>query len=139
MDLSKRHSIFAGENCIAELYATSMGLKSGLAIRNLMVDAGLIKAQSIRLRVDNKSAMMIAENLGSKKNSKHYSTTLLFINDNIKRKEVVMEYVPTAENVADLYTKFVVNPAFYMFRERLGLINTNNLPGARFLFGGLLV
>ena len=121
---SRRQSIIADENCLAELYAMNMGLKAGLAVRNLLRELGLIENKPFRLKGDNKSAMAIAEG-ATTKYSKHYHLILLNVRDHLRRKQVLMEYVKSTENTADLYTKFVINSLFYQFRDDLGVVNTN--------------
>ena len=120
---SGRQTMVADENCLAELYAANMGLKAGQAIKNLLTEAGLMPNLTLELKLDNKSAKSIAERSVGK-HSKHYSLALLNIHESVRSKEVKVSYVPSAENAADLFTKFVANGDFYHFRSMLGIENT---------------
>ena len=120
---STRQSIVSDENCMAELYAANVGLKAGMARENLL-NEGILGYESLKLRIDNRTAKSIAENSVSK-HSRHYKPILLNVHDAIRRKEVEIDYVPSGKNVADINTKFVATTLFYEFRTQLNLVNTN--------------
>lgn len=69
---------------------------------------------------DNKSSIEITHD-GYKNNSKHYDTLLLYVQDFINRKEVILEKINTKDNFIDLFSKFCDNTAFYRHFNNLNL------------------
>ena len=74
---------------------------------------------------DNQSAMLLENNgqRSSTKRTRHLKIRYFFVTDKIKSKEMSMEYCPTGEMWADVFTKPLQGAAFSKFR---GLIL--NLP-----------
>ena len=129
---SKTQSAVAADNCFAELFAINASLNKGLYVRNLMIEIGVRKPGDlqIRIRVDNKAAKTIAETvLGP--NSKHYHPNMAYVQDFVKRGEIVIEYCRSLDNIADLYTKLVANGSFYNLRELVCVVNNHKRRSTR--------
>ena len=45
----------------------------------------------------------------------------------MQRKEVHVQYLPTHEQIADIFTKLLAKTNFEYFRERLGLVENASL------------
>ena len=127
---AKQQSIVTDDNCCTELHAMNSGAKLVLGIKNLMIELKLIGDASIKLKVDNSATKTIPEQ-SFRINSRHYHLSLLFINDCVKRNEVVVEKVKSENNVADVFTKFVINTLFYSHRDTLNIINTTKRSSQR--------
>eukprot|EP00961_Rhodomonas_salina_P007292 98484-Rhodomonas_salina.1 len=55
---------------------------------------------------DNQATIRIAESPGSSRSkTKHLGRRFAFVSEAIERKEVVVLYVPSADNIADIFTK----------------------------------
>jgi hypothetical protein len=52
---------------------------------------------------------------------KHVDTRTLFIREKVQDGTIMIEYVPTSENVADILTKVTNKQTFLKLREKLGL------------------
>lgn len=113
--------LFIGHE-LRELFALCAALRCVLALRNLFEDLNLIKCESdfmIPMFCDSKSAISIASD-GFKSNSKHYSKSLLYVNDYVKRNEVHIEKVNSSANLADVMTKFLDHNQFKVIFDSLG-------------------
>lgn len=123
---SRKQSIIASDNCMAELYALNFSLNRLISIFNLMSELNLLcnSEKILNIYLDNKSAQSIAQT-GLGTNSRHYSTPLLYIRDFIVRNQVKLAYIQTSLNLADLFTKLVSNKLFYQFRDQFGIVNTH--------------
>ena len=102
---SKKQTAVTGEICEGELYALNYGLKSAIPLRNILCELEFTEEKQIMVYCDKKSTSDISAE-GLKKNSKHYSLQLLYINDFIERKEAVTKSISGRSNVADMLTKF---------------------------------
>ncbi|CAI7740950.1 unnamed protein product [Closterium sp. NIES-54] len=64
------------------------------------------------LRVDNKSAITVAEGMGLMGNLKHMEQRQAWLHHMVKRRKISLRYIPTAEQPADFLTKAQHYPAF---------------------------
>ncbi|CAI7898278.1 unnamed protein product [Closterium sp. NIES-54] len=64
------------------------------------------------LRVDNKSAITVAEGLGLTGNLKHMERCYAWLQHMVRRGKFVFKYIPTTEQPADFLTKALHFPAF---------------------------
>ncbi|CAI5464444.1 unnamed protein product [Closterium sp. Yama58-4] len=64
------------------------------------------------LRVDNKSAITVAEGMGLTGNLKHMERRQAWLQHMVKRGKFALQYIPTAEQPADFLTKALHYPAF---------------------------
>ncbi|CAI7826019.1 unnamed protein product [Closterium sp. NIES-54] len=64
------------------------------------------------LRVDNKSAITVAEGMGLTSNLKHMEQRQAWLHHMVKRRKISLRYIPTAEQPADFLTKAQHYPAF---------------------------
>ena len=72
----------------------------------------------VEVLVDNVGAMFIAENPVTKR-TKHIDTRYHVIREYIRDGTVILKYVKTAENVADIFTKNVTEKQFAEFTDKL--------------------
>ena len=72
----------------------------------------------VEVLVDNVGAMYIAENPVTKR-TKHIDTRYHVIREYIRDGIIILKYVKTAENVADIFTKNVMEKQFAEFTNKL--------------------
>ena len=70
---------------------------------------------------DDQSTIKLEENrkMSSGKRTRHINIRYYFITDQIKNGNVVIEYCPTKNMVADFYTKPLQGKLFYKFRDQI--------------------
>lgn len=88
----------------SEYVALSRGIAEGCWIKNIMNELGL-PLKNFKLYVDNQSAIHIAKNPEKHKRLKHIDLRYHFIRDKVNSGIVSLEYIGTAEQIADLFTK----------------------------------
>jgi hypothetical protein len=59
--------------------------------------------------------------------SKHIEIKYHYIRDMVQRKAVHVQYLPTHEQIADIFTKPLAKTKFEYFREGLGLVENASL------------
>ena len=70
---------------------------------------------------DNTSAISISKNLVMHSKTKHIPIKYHFLREQVNDKNVKLEYVPTKEQIADMFTKPFPKDAFEYLRQRLGV------------------
>ena len=53
--------------------------------------------------------------------TKHIDLRFHFVREAVEDNKITITYIPTEENVADIFTKALTRPKFEAFIERLGL------------------
>jgi hypothetical protein len=69
----------------------------------------------------------IFENLVFHDRLKHIEIKYHHIRDMVQRKTIHMQYLPTHEQIADIFTKSLAKTKFEYFRERFGLMENSSL------------
>jgi hypothetical protein len=77
----------------------------------------------VDMRADNQGAIALAKNPHLHERSKHIDISYHHIRDLEERNKLKITYVPTAEMVADGFTKPLEKIAFAKFKGMLGLVD----------------
>jgi hypothetical protein len=84
------------------------------------------------LNQDNQSTIKLSDNgkASSGKGTRHINIRYFFITDRIARKEVVIQYCPTKEMVAEYFTKPLQGELFYKIRDQImGVVPMDTIAG----------
>ena len=73
------------------------------------------------MNCDNQSAIALAKDNKFHSRMKHIDIRYHFIREAVEDGNIVVNYIPTAENIADIFTKSLAKPKFESFVEGLGL------------------
>jgi len=76
----------------------------------------------LKLLCDNLSASSIAKNPINHKRTKHIDVRYHFIRDKVNKNEIIVEYVNTQNNVADILTKGLSKQKHCGFLKSLGFV-----------------
>ncbi|MBW0540467.1 hypothetical protein O181_080182 [Austropuccinia psidii MF-1] len=100
---SRRQTCVASSTCQAEYMALSFAARAGMWISQAIGIAmpGLIPT----LLSDNRAAIRIAENSGSRKNSRHIQREFHLVNELIIKNQVTITWVDSKNQKADIFTK----------------------------------
>jgi hypothetical protein len=75
----------------------------------------------ISILCDNTNAISISKNPVMHSKTKHIPIKYHFMREQVNDKIVKLEYVPTKEQIADMFTKPLPKDAFEYLRQRLGV------------------
>ena len=92
----------------AELYAASQTLCEALWVRSWLIEVYNI-VTPILLLIDNQSTIVWCQHDSQHSKVKHIDTRIFFIREHIKMGNVIIRYVNTKENQADILTKTMNN------------------------------
>ena len=79
------------------------------------------KDELLRLSCDNQGAIVLAKDNKFHSQTKHINLQFHFIREVVEDNKLSITYIPTEENMADIFTKALVRPKFKGFVKRLGL------------------
>ena len=72
---------------------------------------------------DNTSAINLSKNPINHSRTKHIDIRHHFLRDNIEKGTICLEYVQTEHQLADIFTKPLLESSFFSLRRELGLIS----------------
>ena len=88
----------------------------------MMKDLGIQITKSISIMCDNTNAINIFKNLIMHSRTKHIAIRYHFLKEKVVEGEVKLEFVPTSEQVADIFTKPLPKECFDYLRKKLGVV-----------------
>lgn len=103
---SRKQPTVALSTCEAEYIALANAVQEAKFFMQLCLDmkVGIKEGKSL-VMIDNQGAMNLAKTPVQHQRSKHIDIKYHFIRSEIQEGRISLEYVPTEENVADVFTK----------------------------------
>jgi len=80
----------------------------------------------IFIRCDNTSAISISKNLVMHSKTKHIPIKCHFLWEQVLEQKVKLEYVPSKDQFADIFTKPLPREAFEYLRQKLGVVSASS-------------
>ena len=118
---SKKQHVVARSSTDAEYRALASATAELVWLQSLFKKLS-IKIESIPvLWCDNTGAISLAENPTFHARTKHIEIDVHFVREKVLSKEVEVRFVPSKEQVADMFTKALSTPSFEYFRDKLML------------------
>ncbi|CAI7876133.1 unnamed protein product [Closterium sp. NIES-53] len=112
----------------SEYVAAADAGKEGHRLRFLIAEFKLLEAgMPTILRVNNKSAITVAEGLGFTGNLKHMERRYAWLQHMVGRGKFVLKYIPTTEQPADFLTKALHFPAFNRCSVAIGQVRLDDV------------
>lgn len=92
-----------------------------LWLGRLLQDLGFKPEEPVRVHEDNQSTIRVAEEAKDFGRLKHVDVKIHFIRDLIKQKRIKLEFIPSANQQADMMTKGLPVAAFRKQCSAIGL------------------
>ena len=103
---SRKQPTVALSTCEAEYIALANAVQEAKFLKQLCMDMQVsISEGKTVIRIDNQGAINLARNPIHHQRSKHIDIKYHFIRLEVKEERVSLEYIPTEENIADIFTK----------------------------------
>jgi transposase InsO family protein len=120
---SKRQPTVASSTVEAEYTAVSEAGREAMWLRYLLTELGISQRKPTVIHCDNKGAIRLALNPGTHQRTKHIDIKHHFIRELIDRNVIVLEYVQSRMQLADVFTKGLPKPRHTENSEELGLVD----------------
>ncbi|CAI7867299.1 unnamed protein product [Closterium sp. NIES-54] len=112
----------------SEYVAATDASKEGRRLRFLLAEFKLLDAEKPTiLRVDNKSAITVAEGLGLTGNLKHMERRYAWLQHMVRRGKFILKYIPTTEQTTDFLTKALHFPTFNRCTVAIGQVRLDDV------------
>jgi len=102
---SKKQKVVSQSTCEAELYAEAAAINEIKWLCGLMKEIGLNVTSTPIIYGDNQSAQALSMNGIKSERTKHVAIKYAFIYDEVTKGNVVLQWIPTTEQLADILTK----------------------------------
>jgi len=116
---SKKQRIVALSTCEAELYAEAAAIQEVLWLRGLLGELGLHSSTGSTVFGDNQSAIAVSKNGVKGERTKHVDIKYHFVTEHVTNGQVQLQWVPSREMEADIFTKALGQPLFEELRKKL--------------------
>jgi hypothetical protein len=111
----------ATSSTLGEIDGLYEGVNEGIWITEFLHYHGLIKDKKFLMRQDNKSAIALVKGEKILERTKHAVIKISYLRQKYQDKLYDLEYTPTAEMTADIFTKSLGKNLFVKHRAALGL------------------
>ena len=112
---AKQQDTIADSSAESEFIGMTQACKQIKYLQQFLDELGIILGEIPILHVDNTSAMiMVTSNIKSR--VKHLDRKKYWIRDFITNQNVIVKYIETKLNLADVFTKYVENTVFQKLR-----------------------
>lgn len=119
---SKKQRTVALSTTEAEYMALSATSQEALWIRSLALELDPeAVSRGLKIFCDNKGAIDLAKNAGYRPRTKHIDVRHHFVREGIERGNIVVEFIPTENMIADALTKGLFGPKLKACTKQMGL------------------
>ena len=117
---SKLQSVVATSTTEAEFISAASATKEALWVRKILGEL-CGKVVPVQLRVDNQAALTLItqHTAGKSGRSKHIDVQYQFVRDRFQRGDLVVNFVSSRDQAADMFTKQLSGPEFRRHRNAI--------------------
>lgn len=117
---SQKQNVVAQSTTEAEYIALALGTREALWLKSFLKELD-IEIPSIRINVDNQSAIKLAHAHQFHSRTKHIDVKVHFVRDECEKGNIIVSYVNSSEQLADLFTKALTKTVLSNLIEKLNL------------------
>jgi ribonuclease HI len=117
----KKQEIVTLSTLEAEYVALSETIKETIWLTRLVQFFGFSTEENVTVMTDSQSCMKYISNDKFSNRTKHVDTKYHFVKDLVSKKQVKLNYVPTDQNIADMFTKPLQSTKLKYLRELSGM------------------
>ena len=118
---SRKQHIVTLSSTEAEYVAQTHVAKEALWLCSFIGEIRGARRESMSINCDNQGAITLSKDNKFHAQTKHINIRYHFIREAVEDRKIQVEYIPTDDNVADIFTKPLAKMKFCHFIELLGL------------------
>ncbi|GAA5875049.1 hypothetical protein JCM1840_001750 [Sporobolomyces johnsonii] len=119
--LSRRQKSVSTSTVQAEYMGLSEAVREALWLRQVLRELGYPTPRPTLIRGDNQGSLLLASHPTSHSRTKHIAIHYHFTRELVEDGTVALQWVPTADMVADVFTKGLPKVKHMLFTARCGL------------------
>lgn len=123
---SRKQNVIALSSCEAEYVALAETCKEVTWIKQIAKEFNITVNPEVKVYTDSQSCIALVQNPKQGNRTKHIDLKYHYVKEEVERKNVRLEYVPTESNTADLMTKPLTGRRTEMLRKLAGLTQEHN-------------
>ena len=100
----------------SEFYSAAHSVQEGIAHNEMLEELGIETVKPRIIQEDNMACIWYSEHPGSYEKTKHIRRKFHFVQQHVAEGTVKLEFCPSAENLADFFTKPLSVEQFEFFR-----------------------
>ena len=116
---SRKQTSVALSTCEAEYVALSLACQESTHIARLLKSITGMTFEPVPLHGDNTGSIFLSQNPVKHNRSKHIDVKFHHIRQQLERKKVTVQYIPSADNLADPFTKPLPRAKWMNFLSRM--------------------
>lgn len=121
---SKKQPVVSRSGTKAEYRSLANATSELLWLQSLHTELHVHSCAAPILWCDNISTISLSANPVLHSKSKHFELDLFFVREKELAKQLDVQFVPSSDQIVDVFTKALTSTAFHMFRSKLS--NTKN-------------
>ena len=116
-----KHKMVAAFSCEAEYVAAFEACKEVIWLRTLLGAIGYQSQKPTNLLCNNNAAINLSEDPLLHNRVKHIDIKHHFLQERVQSQEIILSYINTHDNIANIFTKALNTRKFTHFHEFLGI------------------
>lgn len=120
---TKRQTATPASTAEAEYVAVHEALKEILWLKELAISVGIKVDKPIVVHEDNAACIKIVNDFMA--TNRHIQIPLDRIKDRIQSNQIILKYISTQDQLADMFTKSLPKPSFIKLRREIGIEEFN--------------
>ena len=101
-------------------------------MKQTLQDIKVVFEEPTVIYCDNTSAISLSKNHVQHSKAKQIPIKYHYLRDQAKKKTIKLEYIPTQEQIADIFTKPLHRDVFEYLKQRLGVVSLPNYSFKRY-------
>lgn len=119
---SKKQKTIVTSTCAAEYIALSEASRELIWVCSLLDELGYKPKEAPRLLCDNSAAVILSGDQVFHDRVKHLDIHYHWIREHVENGEIVVSQIATINNITNILTKALLEPAFMNLRKFLGMV-----------------
>ena len=124
---SKKQSTTAQSTAEAEYISANICTRTVVWLRNLLWDLGFRQQKPTIIHEDNQSRIAISTNPQLNEKTAHIQVKYHYIQEKIQDKTILLQYCPTLDHLADMFTKGLARLQFDRLLKLFGVVNLGGM------------